>query len=266
MRAFPFRAGFERTASPVTERAAATSGAQSVGARPPLFSGSLGPALGSGGSAHVLRGDDAAGRPVALKTLKPELARHPRAELLLEHEARMLALLRHEHVVGCRGLVRLPDGRLALELEYLGGGDLVSLAGAPLGFWVGAAARVAAGLAYCHAQGVVHGDVKGRNVLFGADDAPRLVDFASGRRIADGASPQSDVHAFAALVYELLVGAPLPGADALPLGVGVPPLPAAVAKEAAAERIYAAVADALGDRSPAGLFALADVLESARRR
>src|SRR5690606_9414075 len=218
-----------------------------IAARAPPFRGSVGAAVGRGGSAHVFRGIDAAGRPVALKTLKPEVARDPRAALVLEHEAHMLALARHAHVVGCRGIVRLPDGRLALELDYLGGGDLVSLAGAPPAAWADAALRIAAALAHCHAQGVVHGDVKARNVLFAADDTPRLVDFASARRIAGGADPESDVRAFAPLLYELVAGTPAPESGPL-----LPP-PAAVA-DGAAGRVFAAAAGVLEGRLGARLF------------
>jgi serine/threonine protein kinase len=259
MRAFLFRAAPERTATAHEERAAVAPGAQRVGAGAQPYLGPVGAALGAGGSANVFKGSDAAGRPVALKTLKPELACHPQAKLLLDHEARMLTLVRgHEHVVGCRGVVRLHDGRLALELDYLGGGDLVSLAGAHPRLWAGAALALAAGLAHCHARGVVHGDVRARNVLFAADDTPRLVDFAAARHIADGASPEIDARAFAALVYELLAGVPLTGAGE------PPPLPATAASPAA-DRFATAVAGVLGGRSPARLFALADVLESARR-
>src|SRR5690606_1623887 len=229
-----------------------------IAARAPPFRGSVGAAVGRGGSAHVFRGIDAAGRPVALKTLKPEVARDPRAALVLEHEAHMLALARHARVVGCRGIVRLRDGRLALELDYLGGGDLVSLAGAPAAAWADAALGVAAALAHCHAQGIVHGDVKARNVLFAADDTPRLVDFASARRIADGARPESDVRALAALLCELVAGTP-------PSASGAPPRPAAAAEDRAAGRIFAPAAAILEGRLEARLLILADVLESARR-
>jgi serine/threonine protein kinase len=260
MRVLGFTAGLERTASVPLERAAAAPPeARSGAVRAPPFVGSVGAALGGGGTATVLHGEDAARRPVALKMLKRELARHPHAERLLEHEARMLASVRHPNVVACRGVVRLPDGRLALALDYLAGGDLVSLAGAAPALWADAALAVAAALGHCHARGVVHGDVRARNVLFAADDSARLVDFASARRVADGASPATDARAFAALVYELVTGAPLPsGAEPVP--------PAAPAESTAAGRIAAAVADVLAERHPAGLLPLTDVLESARRR
>lgn len=257
MRAPRFRAGRERTARP-REALAAGADALRSAAQVRIFDGAVGPAIGRGGSSQVLRGSLPSGGLVALKTLKPDLARDPRAVLALEHEARMLALVRHSHVVGCRGIVRLADGRLALELDYLGGGDLVSLAGGRPAVWAEAALAVAAALAHCHAQGVVHGDVKARNVLFADDGTPRLVDFASARLLAAGASPESDVRAFAALLYELLAGAPPPGS-------GEPPAPPAAAEDAAAGRVFAAAAGVLEGRLPARLFALADVLESARR-
>jgi serine/threonine protein kinase len=48
-----------------------------------------------------------------------------------------------------------------------------------------ALADVAAALAYCHRQGVSHGDVKPENMLRGADGRVRLTDFSvSQARIA----------------------------------------------------------------------------------
>jgi serine/threonine protein kinase len=41
-----------------------------------------------------------------------------------------------------------------------------------------AVADVAAALAYCHWQGVCHGDVKPENMLRGADGRVRLTDFS----------------------------------------------------------------------------------------
>ncbi len=48
---------------------------------------------------------------------------------------------------------------------------------------------VAAALAYCHWQGVVHGDVKPDNMLAGADGRVRLIDFSVSQMLpnADGA-------------------------------------------------------------------------------
>ena len=56
---------------------------------------------------------------------------------------------------------------------------LVSLAGGPARHWLGAALTLARTLEFVHDRGVVHGDVKARNVLFDAADRMRLADFAA---------------------------------------------------------------------------------------
>lgn len=115
---------------------------------------------------------------------------------------------------------------LGLVMEYVGGGDLVSLTGAPPGRWAPVAARVADAVRYLHGEGLVHGDIKARNVLLRPGDEPCLIDFSLAAPIGDRglrsggtAAYQSanqrrggprrvgdDVHAFAVLVYELWTG------------------------------------------------------------
>jgi len=47
-------------------------------------------------------------------------------------------------------------------------------------------ADVAAALAYCHWQGVAHGDVKPENMLAGDDGRVRLVDFSVSQLLGSG--------------------------------------------------------------------------------
>lgn len=165
---------------------------------------------------------DGSGSPRALKT-------GPAA--LIEHEARVLRALSHPHIVRLDRLVRGEEISL-LVLEYVGGGDLVSLAGAALPRWIGALESLVAALGYLHGRGFVHRDLKARNVLVAADDSVRLIDFGSalrsGRRWTAGGTTAvapdrgsapvgaaDDVHALAALVHELIHGAP-PGRGRLP--------------------------------------------------
>jgi serine/threonine protein kinase len=158
---------------------------------------------------------DASGQALAVKAA-------PAA--VIEHEARILASLSHPHIVRSRGLV-LTDATPVLVMEYLGGGDLVSLAGGPPTHWLGALAAIVDALGYLHGQGLVHRDLKARNVLFTDDDRARLVDFGSTLGIGSPwtgggttvvapdrgrapVNPVDDLHAVAALAHELLYGAP----------------------------------------------------------
>jgi len=178
--------------------------------------------LGRGGSARVWRAVDGTGCVAALKILNAHAADS------LRYEHALLAALRHANVVATFGLVFSRD-RAALVLEYLPGGDFVSLAGAPPQRWLPALRGVWAALREMHANGYAHCDVKARNVLFADDDSPRLIDFATARPLdallrrsiataactPAGASTHgrsADCFAFAALAYELVTGRPPYGA------------------------------------------------------
>jgi tetratricopeptide (TPR) repeat protein len=118
------------------------------------------------------------------------------------------------------------------SMQYVAGGDMSLLAGAPLAHILPVAGLVADALRYAHARDVVHRDIKAANVLFDANGAPYVVDFgvaALRGDTADGgsliaASPQSlagepahpsdDIFALGGLMYELISGAsPYSSAD-----------------------------------------------------
>jgi serine/threonine protein kinase len=235
--------------------------------------------VGDGGSAQVWRAIDDAGRSVALKILRAAPTHSAASSARLEREHSLLAALAHDHVVATFGLVA-QSGNPALALEYLPGGDLVSLAGAHPRHWIEAVRAVHAALAHLHARGFVHRDVKARNVLFGADGRARLIDFASvlprgavrprgGTTAAHSApgredaavEPCDDAHALAVLIYELLAGR-------LPYGVGGyasvtsgAAWPLAADADSPAATLARRVLEVLGTRE-ARLSAFEDVLES----
>lgn len=180
-----------------------------------------------------------AGRSIALKMLQPRWLDHPGAVALLRREHRALARLRHPSIVETFGYVERSD-RCAVSLEYVPCGDLVPLAGAEPRHWTGLVLDVVDALGHVHACGLVHGDVKARNVLIAATGHAKLVDFGSSveigqpllrggrtaahlprdvrlaRRIAAEsaqAGPALDVYALAVLLYELLSGRLPPEGD-----------------------------------------------------
>ncbi len=217
--------------------------------------------LGRGGSSEVWYGVDAAGGAVALKLWRGELRERPGARAWLEREHATLTRLRDPAIVASYGVVEV-DGFPALLLEYLAGGDLVSLAGGPARHWLGAALTLARTLRFVHDRGVVHGDVKARNVLFDAADRVRLADFAAAlpigaRRPATGrrALPSDDYRAYAALLLELITGRPVDRRQISAIEPAVAPL-----RDVA--RVAAAGLVAEG-RVATGLLTFEDVLESA---
>ncbi len=134
--------------------------------------------LGSGGSGSVwLVRDEFSGEQFALKIIAREGRAAPRAE----REAEAATTLRHPHCLRAYGL-ETDDKHLYIPYEYVPGDTLrQALRTHQLGDEgaVEAAAQVLEGLAFAHARGIVHRDVKPSNVLLAEEDrvSVRLFDF-----------------------------------------------------------------------------------------
>lgn len=185
-------------------------------------------ALGEGGTGQAwLAQDRDLGGHVVLKFLAPAFAAQPDLVAALARESEQQKSLVHPHIVRVDGLYR--DGDLTwIAMEYLAGGDLTQFRGRPATDILRFALPVAEALAYAHAAGVVHRDVKTANVLVGMDGQPRLADFGMASvagsqtglglgspysmspQQAAGMAPEpaDDVYAFGVLLYELLTGYP----------------------------------------------------------
>jgi hypothetical protein len=189
--------------------------------------------LGRGGMAVVYAGrHETLGRPVALKVLASHLAGDPTFTARFLREARIAARLSHPNLVRTYDITE-HDGLPCIVMELVPGG---TLEGGRL--TRDEAARVAAGLAYAHAQGVVHRDLKPANILRGAEGEPKLADFGIARALGEtqltevgavlgtlrylspeqaagkGAGPESDVYSLGVVLDELLAG-PTRADDAL---------------------------------------------------
>lgn len=149
----------------------------------------LGRRLGSGAMGTVYRArDPELEREVAVKVVRADIALGERAEELharLLREARTLAKLSHPNVVTVFD-AGLWHERVFIAMELVEGMTLTRWmrqqqpsAAQVLELYV-AAGR---GLAAAHAAGVVHRDFKPDNVLIGADERPRVVDFGLSRAI-----------------------------------------------------------------------------------
>ncbi|XP_037477838.1 mitogen-activated protein kinase kinase kinase 17-like [Triticum dicoccoides] len=190
--------------------------------------------LGRGGSgAEVfLAADDVSGQLFAVKSATAACAS------ALKREEGLMSCLRSPRVVSCIGGRDARDGSYQLFLEFAPGGSLADRVASNGGLDEcavrGYAADVAAGLAYVHGAGMVHGDVKGRNVVIGADGRAKLADFGCSKKAAaDGPiiggtpafmapevargeeqGPAADVWALGCTVVEMATGrAPWTGMD-----------------------------------------------------
>jgi serine/threonine-protein kinase len=178
-------------------------------------------------------------RPIALKVLHRELSDDATVVARFKREARAASSLGHPHIIHVHDFGRLEDGSAYLAMELFDGRSLraiIAQEGAlSVPRVVRLATQIADALGAAHAAGVIHRDLKPDNVLVGADDAVKIVDFGIAKVAvsAEAArltgtdeligtplymSPEqcrgrdvdarADVYALGAILFEMLTGRP----------------------------------------------------------
>jgi serine/threonine protein kinase len=146
--------------------------------------------LGSGGMSRVFLGrDEVLDRPVTIKIVNPD-PDDPEAGLRFQREGRAAARLSHPNIVRVfdAGEDEL-DGREVsyIVMEYVPGGDFKDLMDRygplPEALLSRVGADVASGLAHAHERGIVHRDIKPRNILLDERGSPKLADFGIARAL-----------------------------------------------------------------------------------
>ncbi|MCZ7575001.1 MAG: serine/threonine-protein kinase [Ardenticatenaceae bacterium] len=141
--------------------------------------------LGRGGMAEVYQAHDPVlDRQVAIKVIHPHLGTEEGFGERFRREARLVASLRHPHIVQLHDF-GVADDQPFMVMEYLEGGTLKERLAQErargktisLGEIVRLLGRVAGALDYAHAKGAVHRDIKPTNILFTAHGEPVLTDF-----------------------------------------------------------------------------------------
>jgi serine/threonine-protein kinase len=193
--------------------------------------------LGEGGMGKVYEAEERlSGRKVALKVLRPELARSEPARRLFENEMSILARLDHPNVVRCLACAEI-EGELVMALELLPGRTLRQLLLTDDALdWqraLGIVQQIAGALAAAHEHepAIVHRDLKPENVMILEDGTVKVTDFGIAKVLAAlgnatthsvgtlqymspeqiDASPidaRSDLYALGLVLYELLTGRP----------------------------------------------------------
>lgn len=146
----------------------------------------LGEELGRGGMGSVWEAEDGAlGRKVALKVLDLPDDAGGLAERL-RREARVLALLEHPGIVPVHDAGALADGRPFYAMKLVRGERLDEAAGRmSLAERLRAFLRVCEAVAFAHAAGVLHRDLKPGNVMVGPFGEVLVMDWGLARVLGE---------------------------------------------------------------------------------
>jgi predicted Ser/Thr protein kinase len=189
--------------------------------------------IGTGGMSSVFCAHDTLlERDVALKILHEHHARDDDYVERFRHEARAVAQLSHPNIVTV--IDRGEDGgRQYIVFEYIQGEnlkELVEQGRLPVRRTLELGLEVARALAFAHAQGLVHRDVKPQNVLLSGDGRAKVTDFGIARSLdtlgmtktgtvlgtshyiapeqarGERVDTKTDVYSFGVVLFELLTG------------------------------------------------------------
>jgi eukaryotic-like serine/threonine-protein kinase len=207
----------------------------------------IGEVIGRGGMAEVHEGRDLRlGRRVAVKILRPDLAKDPTFQARFRREAQSAASLNHPNIVAVydtgEDILTSPNGERVIVpyivMEFVDGMTLRQLLASGRRLLPERALEITAGilaaLDYAHRHGIVHRDIKPANAMLTRTGDVKVMDFGIARAMNDAGttmtatsavmgtaqylSPEqargevvdarSDLYSTGVLLYELLTGRP----------------------------------------------------------
>jgi formylglycine-generating enzyme required for sulfatase activity len=190
--------------------------------------------IGAGSMAEVYKAlQPSMDRLVGIKILSPTLSHDPQFVARFKREVQIVASLEHPHILPVIDFGE-SEGTFYLVMRYVGGGtlhDLIEQGPLEPPLALRYLSEIGEAIDYAHQQGVVHRDIKPRNVLLDQQGRPFLADFGLARLIGAGnithsgvemigtphyMSPEqargqhvdgrSDLYALGVMLYQMLTG------------------------------------------------------------
>jgi len=204
--------------------------------------------LGKGGMGRVYKAHDTKIKEkIALKLIKPEIAKDKKTLERFSNELRLARKIRHKNVCGMFDLGE-EKGTHYITMEFVPGEDLRSsirrFGQLPIGKSISIAKQICEGLSEAHRLGVVHRDLKSNNIMIDKEGNVRIMDFGIARSLEGkgitGAgvmigtpeymSPEqvegkdvnqrSDIYSLGVILYEMVTGrVPFEGDTPFTIGV-----------------------------------------------
>lgn len=168
----------------------------------------VGELIGRGGMADVYLGrDQRLGRTIAIKMMRPDLARDPQFQTRFRREAHASAALNHPNIVAVfdTGEEELPaTGQQPgvacpyMVMEYVDGDTLRALlrkGEVSIDQAVEWTEGVLAAVAYSHENDIVHRDIKPGNVMVDEAGSVKVMDFGIARALSDSSATMTQTQA-----------------------------------------------------------------------
>lgn len=154
--------------------------------------------LGSGGMGSVyLAANTNIDQQVAIKALRPDVARNAMLRARFKQEAELLCSLDHPGIVKFLNYVEMPEG-VFLIMEYVKGVTLEDFIKKKNGLIVEDKAyplisEILDAFSYAHSKGIVHRDIKPSNIIIQEDGHIKVMDFGIAQIVSETNASQSNM-------------------------------------------------------------------------